>query len=78
MSLPPDFMNFDLIECSGVLHHLDDPQEGLRHLSGRLATNGVMKVALYSALARKVFEPVNVLFPILISVLIMIYVRRVL
>ena len=59
LSLPPDFANFDLIECSGVLHHLDDPQEGLRHLSGRLATNGVMKVALYSALARKVFEPVK-------------------
>ena len=28
LSLPPDFTNFDLIECSGVLHHLDDPQEG--------------------------------------------------
>jgi tetratricopeptide (TPR) repeat protein/SAM-dependent methyltransferase len=43
---------FDLIECAGVLHHLESPLEGWRVLAGLLAPAGLMKVALYSARAR--------------------------
>ncbi len=44
---------FDLIEASGVLHHLADPWLGWRTLLSRLRPNGVMKVGLYSELARR-------------------------
>jgi tetratricopeptide (TPR) repeat protein/SAM-dependent methyltransferase len=43
---------FDLIEASGVLHHLADPFAGWRILLARLAPAGVMSVGLYSQLAR--------------------------
>jgi SAM-dependent methyltransferase len=46
---------FDLIVCSGVLHHMRDPVAGLRALLGVLAPGGVLKVALYSTLARTAF-----------------------
>jgi SAM-dependent methyltransferase len=44
---------FDLIECAGVLHHLRDPLAGWRILVGLLKPGGVMKVALYSEIARR-------------------------
>jgi 2-polyprenyl-3-methyl-5-hydroxy-6-metoxy-1,4-benzoquinol methylase len=44
---------FDVIESSGVLHHLADPFEGARVLAGLLRPGGVMKVGLYSRLARE-------------------------
>ncbi len=44
---------FDVIECSGVLHHLNDPVAGWRGLTGLLAPGGKMKVALYSEIARR-------------------------
>jgi SAM-dependent methyltransferase len=44
---------FDLVEASGVLHHLADPLSGWRMLLSRLRPNGVMKVGLYSELARR-------------------------
>ena len=44
---------FDVIQCSGVLHHLQDPMAGWRVLTGLLAPGGKMKVALYSELARR-------------------------
>jgi tetratricopeptide (TPR) repeat protein len=44
---------FDLIESSGVLHHLREPLVGWRVLTQRLAPGGVMKVALYSQAARR-------------------------
>jgi len=43
---------FDLIACTGVLHHLADPLEGWRVLLSILRPNGIMHVALYSELAR--------------------------
>lgn len=43
---------FDLIECSGVLHHMDDPLAGLIALKKNLANDGVMRIALYSERAR--------------------------
>jgi tetratricopeptide (TPR) repeat protein/SAM-dependent methyltransferase len=43
---------FDLIEASGVLHHLADPMAGWRILLSLLRPGGVMSVGLYSGLAR--------------------------
>src|SRR5262249_44912867 len=44
---------FDLIEASGVLHHLRDPWQGWRVLLSLLRPKGFMHVALYSARARE-------------------------
>lgn len=44
---------FDWIECGGVLHHMRDPLAGWRVLCTLLAPGGVMKVALYSEIARR-------------------------
>jgi 2-polyprenyl-3-methyl-5-hydroxy-6-metoxy-1,4-benzoquinol methylase len=46
-------MLFDIIECSGVLHHMEDPEQGLKSLQQLLSPTGVMKIALYSEIARK-------------------------
>ncbi|MCC6609298.1 MAG: tetratricopeptide repeat protein [Burkholderiales bacterium] len=44
---------FDWIECSGVLHHLRDPIAGWRVLTALLVPGGVMKIGLYSEIARR-------------------------
>jgi len=44
--------SFDLIESSGVLHHLRDPWQGWRVLLSLLRPGGLMNVGLYSAPAR--------------------------
>ena len=43
---------FDLIEAGGVLHHLADPLAGWRVLLSILRPGGIMRVGLYSKLAR--------------------------
>ena len=43
---------FDFVCCSGVLHHLRDPREGLRILAQRLRPGGLMKLGLYSERGR--------------------------
>ncbi len=44
---------FDLIESTGVLHHLADPLAGWRVLTDLLAPGGLMHIALYSTIARR-------------------------
>ncbi len=44
---------FNVIECIGVLHHLDDPEFGLTILLDLLEPQGYLKLGLYSELARK-------------------------
>ncbi len=44
---------FDNIESVGVLHHLGDPAAGLRVLVGLLKPNGLIRLGLYSELARR-------------------------
>ena len=44
---------FDRIEAVGVLHHLADPEAGWRVLVSLLQPNGVMRIGLYSELARR-------------------------
>ena len=43
---------FDIIECNGVLHHMDDPMAGWKVLTNCLKIGGLMKIGLYSELAR--------------------------
>ncbi|MBN8521048.1 MAG: methyltransferase domain-containing protein [Alphaproteobacteria bacterium] len=44
---------FDLIESSGVLHHMKDPDAGFKQVVGRLKPGGRMFIALYSELGRQ-------------------------
>ncbi len=44
---------FSVIECVGVLHHLKDPEKGLKILLDILEPKGYLKLGLYSMLARK-------------------------
>lgn len=43
---------FAVIECVGVLHHLEDPMSGWQILADLLEPHGLMKIGLYSAKAR--------------------------
>ena len=44
---------FEIIESSGVLHHMNDPMAGWRVLTDCLKPGGLMKIGLYSELARQ-------------------------
>ncbi|MBN9544721.1 MAG: tetratricopeptide repeat protein [Alphaproteobacteria bacterium] len=44
---------FDVVECSGVLHHLADPYAGWRAMLPLSRSGGFMMVGLYSEAARK-------------------------
>ncbi len=44
---------FDLIECTGVLHHMKDIDKGLKALLQVLDDNGFLKLGLYSKKARR-------------------------
>ncbi|NQW09963.1 MAG: methyltransferase domain-containing protein [Alphaproteobacteria bacterium] len=55
---------FDLIECSGVLHHLARPLDGWRVLRRLLAPGGFMRLALYSRRARAAFDEVRAGIPL--------------
>lgn len=46
---------FDLVECSGVLHHMAEPLAGWRVLRGLVKPGGLMRIALYSETARARF-----------------------
>jgi len=47
-----DIGRFDYINCSGVLHHLANPDEGLAILSGALKDNGTMGIMVYAQYGR--------------------------
>ncbi len=44
--------SFDLIVCTGVLHHLPDPDAGLRALRAALSPNGAMRLMVYAPYGR--------------------------
>jgi len=48
--------SFDLIEATGVLHHLADPMAGWRVLLSLLRPGGFMRLGLYSKLGRRDVE----------------------
>lgn len=43
---------FDLINCVGVLHHLDNPIQGIQSLAAKLAPGGLMHIFVYGELGR--------------------------
>lgn len=43
---------FDYINCTGVLHHLESPEKGLEALKSVLADDGVMGLMLYATYGR--------------------------
>lgn len=43
---------FDLVVSTGVLHHMRDPQAGLRVLTRLVRPGGLLKIGLYSSTAR--------------------------
>ncbi|MBL32233.1 MAG: hypothetical protein CMP62_05885 [Flavobacteriales bacterium] len=44
---------FDIINCSGVLHHMKDPELGLKALISCLKEDGYLNIGLYSRTARE-------------------------
>ena len=44
---------FDIVESLGVLHHMANPLEGWKTLVNLTKPNGLMKIGLYSEIARK-------------------------
>ena len=44
---------FDVIESAGVLHHMSDPMAGWKVLTDCLKVGGLLKIGLYSELARQ-------------------------
>jgi 2-polyprenyl-3-methyl-5-hydroxy-6-metoxy-1,4-benzoquinol methylase/Flp pilus assembly protein TadD len=45
---------FHVIECSGVLHHMTEPEAGLALLKDKLVDRGLLKLGLYSYQARSI------------------------
>jgi len=44
---------YDFVNCVGVLHHLPDPNRGLRALAERMKEGALMHIFVYSALGRR-------------------------
>lgn len=44
---------FDIVECTGVLHHMQEPAEGGKALVSGTKENGIVHISLYSELARR-------------------------
>lgn len=56
LRLPDLGKSYDYISCGGVLHHMADPEAGLSALVDVCRPGGVIRICLYSELAR---EPVR-------------------
>jgi SAM-dependent methyltransferase len=54
--------NFDWVHCTGVLHHLEKPSDGIKNLSSLIADNGIMTVKVYSKGARVLINWARVAF----------------
>ena len=51
---------FDLISCSGMLHHLPDPQAGLNTLAASLKPGGGMAIMVYPQVFRTaIYQVIN-------------------
>ena len=47
------YFDYDLIESSGVIHHMESPNIGLKLLVSKLKQGGFLKLGLYSRIARQ-------------------------
>ena len=53
LDIPQLHEQFDVIECTGVLHHMKDPIAGGRALVSALRPGGIIHISVYSELARR-------------------------
>ena len=53
LELPTLEQQFDIVECTGVLHHMQDPIAGCEAIISRVRTNGIVHMSVYSKLARR-------------------------
>jgi SAM-dependent methyltransferase len=53
LDLPKLEQQFDIAECTGVLHHMDDPVSGGMALVKAVRDGGIVHISLYSELARR-------------------------
>ena len=56
LASPPG--GFDVIHCSGVIHHLTEPAEGLARLAQELAPHGILSLMVYSKRGRDHIHPI--------------------
>ena len=56
---------FDYVNCTGVLHHLEDPEVGLRSLVSVLAPGGLLGLMLYGTYGRSPIYPLQELLRVL-------------
>lgn len=54
-----DIGKFDYINCCGVLHHLPDPDEGLRALASVLQDDGAIGIMVYAKYGRLAVYPLQ-------------------
>lgn len=54
-----DLGMFDFVNCSGVLHHLDSPDEGLKALKSVLKEDGLMAIMVYGEYGRLGIYPIQ-------------------
>jgi 2-polyprenyl-3-methyl-5-hydroxy-6-metoxy-1,4-benzoquinol methylase len=45
--------SFDRVECTGVLHHMNDPMAGWRVITSLMKPTGIMTIGLYSEYSRR-------------------------
>ncbi len=57
-----DIGQFDYINCSGVLHHLHDPEAGIQSLASVLKDDGSIYLLLYAAYGRQAVYLLQTLF----------------
>lgn len=60
--LPILDQKFDIVECSGVLHHIPHYKKALKNLLNNLKPNGLIKISLYSERARETVMTIRDLF----------------
>jgi SAM-dependent methyltransferase len=53
LDIPSYGKTFDMVFCSGVLHHMREPMDGWRSINQVLKPGGLMNIALYSKLSRQ-------------------------
>ena len=63
----PDHRRSDYIDCCGVLHHLEAPDDGLRSLAASLNDTGGMGLMVYAPLGRSGVYPLQHAFNALLS-----------
>jgi 2-polyprenyl-3-methyl-5-hydroxy-6-metoxy-1,4-benzoquinol methylase len=59
LKLDPRGQAYDYIQAVGVLHHMQDPSQGWKILSGLLKDRGLMLIALYSKTGRQAVAAVR-------------------